>query len=331
MIFRIVLVTFLFSNACVPRTFGSSNYMSDSFVKAPSLKNQSVHAQKLALAFPKFVTFKTYGKIEGVEEELFFLRFGLSPKHSAQLKENSSRLGQAPAILITDTTHGDEYTGIVDRMTGRIAVETNKSNSVFQKFFNAGGVIYFFPVVNPSGYKEISRNTSLGVDLNRKYLNDELKNYPELRFLIESLDTNLLLDNAELRFTADYHCCTRTEGSELFLMPAHKDDPKRVPDELIFSMSFLKSSAAKFFPNLLVGTSAALLPPKNAKSLEKKNAVSGTSKDYFYNHYTGKFKPDQLAASITIEGIKKVSGERNPNEFLAHFEFWQEIAEQLSL
>ncbi len=115
---------------------------------------------------------------------------------------------ERPAVLITGATHGDEYLHIEDRLPAWFVGHRQSANGV-KRFFDAGGILYVIPIVNPDGFDKGTRENSKGEDLNREFFakpsSREIQ--PETRQLTSWLDGELAGAKTRLKLTLDYHCC----------------------------------------------------------------------------------------------------------------------------
>jgi hypothetical protein len=344
----IVLSVLLFSH-CRPRNFndapasekgqGTANIHSDSFVRQPSLELQLRHAQVLAESFPTIVRLVKLQDKENTEKPAFLLRIGRSDfdlssdsrdakKKKRDETQNQRSTGLRPVVYLTDATHGDEYTGVVDRLSGYMAAQAGQTGTPFARFFESGGLVYIAPVVNPSGYQNTERLTREGVDLNRNFTPEKIPTLPELKNLLNLVLSSLEEDKAELRIVVDYHCCSRMEETPVLLRPTNFESPtgplKNANAEK--HSQEVSAIAKKIFGKFEVGASNVLLKKK-----EEQNSAPnvGTSKDYFYYEFLEKKADEKFVFSATYEGLRKSKTERNPNSFVQHFRFWEKMTEKL--
>jgi hypothetical protein len=144
-----------------------------------------------------------------------------NPTHQARAGD-----GDRPAVLISGSTHGNEYLHIEDRLPGWF-VDNRDSSPGVMKFLNAGGIIYIIPILNPDGYERRTRENADGVDLNRDFdllpAHEQKFREPETRLLAQYLDGDIVASHARLKLTVDYHCC---DGSLLFPW-SYTEDPLR--------------------------------------------------------------------------------------------------------
>ena len=323
--------------SCKARKFnsgGSSQVRSDSYVKQPTLDNQRKHADLLATNYPNFVRVEIIGKPQpsATNFEMFLLRFGVSvPRKEDPL---SSSRALRPVLYISDATHGDEYTGVVDRLAGYFASQTEDAQSVVSKYLNAGGLIYLVPVVNPSGYEETKRETATEADLNRNFTKEKVNAFPELAMIFAKLRSLLEADGAEIRVTTDYHCCARIANTPVFLRPTNFSDPDR-PDKPLQNANaqryvdeFAEMVKASFAKGAEVGPSAVLLKKDGSDELEK--ASPGTSKDFFYSEFLEKLADEKFVLAATFEGVRKKKEEKNPNDLKSHWALWNKVLARLT-
>jgi predicted deacylase len=74
----------------------------------------------------------------------------------------------APAIIMNEAIHGDEFLNITARLPEKF-LENNVFQSGFHSFLDKGGALYLTPVQNPDGYDRVQRENKNGLDLNRDY------------------------------------------------------------------------------------------------------------------------------------------------------------------
>lgn len=287
---------------------------SDSQVKSPSLDAHRSHFEKYAADYPELVSFHDYGAVTGAAGKLRL--FGLSMKRDLQ-----ELTGLRPAVLITDLTHGNEYTGVVDRLAGYLAENSRVAGPVAE-FFDKGGVVYMAPVVNPTGYELRSRRTRDDVDLNRVYVDEKISEYEEVSALLSFLEESLMQDGAELRVNFDYHCCSKSSEFPVFLRPTNFSDPSgplanKAAEKHI---AVFGEMVSKSFANAQVGPSSLLL--RKTADDPPGEAHPGTSKDYQYYESLESIAHRSFVLSVTFEGLKNVNRERNPNQIREHFELW---------
>jgi hypothetical protein len=128
----------------------------------------------------------------------------------------ANRRDARPAVLISGSTHGNEYLNIEDRLPQWLLENRTRSPGL-RRYLAAGGVIYVVPILNPDGYDRDTRGNGNGVDLNRDFdlvpVSEDNFREVETRSLVEFLDRDFEAENVELKLTVDYHCC---DGSLLF-------------------------------------------------------------------------------------------------------------------
>lgn len=120
-------------------------------------------------------------------------------------------VGDAPAVYIGGSIHGDEYLNIEDRLP-RWFLEDAANEGVTSHYLKEGGVIYIAPILNPDGYDLSIRENDNGIDLNRDFtvLAAEVQGFtePETMSLVKYLEHDLAQAKKKLEVAMDYHCCT---------------------------------------------------------------------------------------------------------------------------
>jgi len=207
---------------------------------------------------------------------------------------------QRPAVLITGSTHGDEYLHIEDRLAGWFL--SHRDGGGVGRFFAAGGVLLLVPVVNPDGFAAQTRNNSHDVDINRDFAQplQGISGFeePESRALARWLAAEVATLDLALRMTLDYHCCS---GALLI--------PRSVSSDGILSAEAQSFAViGRMIPQAIdatyrYGSSEKLLG----------YTADGTSKDYFHATYG--------SLSFTFEGRYRSEAGR----FFQHTQWWDRV------
>jgi hypothetical protein len=267
---------------------------SDSGVTSPPYEKILAMIQDLAHRFPNTATAVQYGKTpKGVPLALIKVERKLPPESTPPLR---------PAIVISGSTHGDEYLNIEDRLP-QYFLENQDRAPGFSGFINRGGIVYFVPILNPDGLRARTRGNSKGTDLNRDFT-VKAANYTgfkevETRSLAQYLDQDLKTSGARLRVTMDYHCCI---GALLY--PWSFDRAPVVPAGDRKAAQAIGSTVSRLFgAGFKVGTTPDTLG----------YSAVGTTKDFYYEAYG--------ATAFTFEGEYRIE----PQNFSKHIEMWEAI------
>lgn len=226
--------------------------------------------------------------------ELVMLRLG-----------NPTASGSRPAIYFGGTIHGDEFLGIEDKMP-QWFLENRATSPGVKKFFDAGGLLYLVPIINPDGYDNRKRANTTGQDLNRDYNGKEegvSQNFrnPETKNLVDALHADVQASDAKVRMTMDYHCCIGA-----FIYPwAHKKTRLPEPD-LSEHKALAQKMAADLGPSYRTGQVPDIVG----------YLASGSSSDYYYETFG--------ARAFTFEGVEG-SEDRN---FAKHTSMWDSLLEK---
>lgn len=216
---------------------------------------------------------------------------------SARQGEGSARR----AVLISGSTHGNEYLNIEDRLAPWFLENRGKSPGL-SRFLASGGILYVVPILNPDGYDNDRRENDRGVDLNRDFdlvpADEPGFTQPETRLLAEWLDRDLRASNADLKLTVDYHCC---DGSLLYpwsyVMTALPPADSAAHGEI---GRLMQSDIDEGYETGSTGQVLGYNP-------------RGTSKDYYYARYG--------ALAFTFEGSY---GDEDRN-FPKHTQWWDHV------
>lgn len=222
--------------------------------------------------------------------------------------ESPARRGRAgrPAVLISGSTHGDEYLNIEDRLPAWF-LENRDSSPGLMRYLDAGGVIYLVPILNPDGYENRTRGNSRGVDLNRDFdlvpAGEPKFSEPETKLLADWLDREITAAGVVLKLTVDYHCCN---GSLLF--PWSYTNDQLPADKLAGHVEIAQLMQQDIDPSYVYGSTGPVLG----------YLARGTSKDYYFAKY------DALA--FTYEGDY---GNEN-RKFPKHTLWWDHILSRVA-
>ena len=218
----------------------------------------------------------------------------------------ANRQNPRPAVLISGSTHGNEYLNIEDRLP-QWFLENRRTSAGLTRFLNAGGVVYIIPIVNPDGYDRDTRGNNNGVDLNRDFdlipTGDTGFREVETRSLAEFLERDFSAENVELKVSVDYHCC---DGSLLFPWSYTMDAlPADVYDGHMAIAQAMLNDIDRTYRYGSTGQILGYTP-------------RGTSKDYYFARFG--------ALSFTFEGNYRTEHQR----FAAHTVWWDHIFGQVA-
>lgn len=265
---------------------------SDSGIKGPPYAELVKYFATLPQKYPEYVQVNTYGKT-ALGRPLVMIRVSYPTRLQMRNTDKS-------AILITGTTHGDEYLGIEDRLPEWFAKEGIK-DTVIAPYFQKGGTIYFIPIFNPDGYEARRRGNSRGTDLNRDFSvrQANFTGFKELetQAVRDMLASQLQLNKQKLLLTMDYHCCI---GAALYPW-SFRPAPKLPPEQLALANNYGKIMKGAFGANFPVGTTPDVLG----------YSAVGTSKDYYYETYG--------SMSFTYEGEEDIE----KNKMNQHIQMWR--------
>ncbi len=205
-----------------------------------------------------------------------------------------------PAILISGSTHGDEYLNIEDRLPEWFLKEGIHDPAV-QPFFQAGGMVYIVPIFNPDGYEARQRGNSTGQDLNRDFTVKQANftgfKHIETQAIRDLMVTQLHTYQQKLVLTMDYHCCI---GAALY--PYSFDPSPSVPAS---DLARFKSAG-----QVIKRAFGSDFPVGRTPDILGYNAI-GTSKDFYYESFG--------ALSFTYEGEHL----KEKNKFSQHTQMWK--------
>jgi succinylglutamate desuccinylase len=290
------LIAVSFSLPAFSRTLGVE---SDSGTKGPAYSELVKYFATLPQKYPEFIQVSQYGKTPG-DRPLVVLKVSY-PKRFVNPRVVSSR-AQTLAILITGTTHGDEYLGIEDRLPEWFAKEGVKDPAI-APYFQAGGAIYLIPIFNPDGYDTRRRENSRGKDLNRDFSVRQAKfegfTEVETQAARDMLINQLQVNQQRLLISMDYHCCI---GAALYPWSFAKA-PELPGDYLALYKAYGKIIQNNFGADFRVGKTPDVLG----------YSAIGTSKDYYYENYG--------SMSFTFEGEYGIE----KNKFAQHVQMWKNL------
>lgn len=264
---------------------------SDSGIQGPKYSALLKQVEDLNKQYPSLTTVIDYGvSVQGRTLRMLVI-----------MKKNRMPMEERPALIISGSTHGNEYLSLEDRLPVEFLKMSKQRSGTLIDFLNRGGAIVSIPILNPDGYENGTRENAHGVDLNRDW---EVKaahfkgfNEVETRDLARQLDV-LTHPPYNFRFkaTVDYHCCI---GAILYPW-SYTDSP--IPEEDKSSHIQL-SQMANSHLDIEAGTTSQILGYH----------ALGTTKDYYYEHYK--------ALSFTFEGR---FGKENLN-LDKHVAWWEDI------
>lgn len=267
---------------------------SDSGIVGPPYAQLVSYFASLPKKYPEFIQVAQYGTTPKGRPMMML-------KVSYPQRFVNARSSKA-AILITGTTHGNEYLAIEDRLPEWFASEGVK-DPVIMPFFQQGGTVYFIPIFNPDGYDARTRGNSKGADLNRDFTvrqaNFEGFKHIETQGARDMLSSELRKQNQRLLITMDYHCCI---GAALYPW-SFKPSPQLPANHLAILKNYGTIMKNVFGASFPVGTTPDILGY---------NAI-GTSKDFYYESFG--------AFSFTYEGEEDVEKNKLPQ----HIQMWRAL------
>ncbi|MBL7556640.1 MAG: succinylglutamate desuccinylase/aspartoacylase family protein [Bdellovibrionaceae bacterium] len=296
MLFLKLLIVVSFALPAMSRTLGQE---SDSGTKGPPYAELVKYFASLPQKYPEFIQVSQFGTTPKgrplvVLKVSYPTRF-LSPRFVASRSQKA-------AILITGTTHGDEYLGIEDRLPEWFASEGVR-DPIIAPYFQSGGVIYLVPIFNPDGYEARQRGNSRGVDLNRDFTvkQAQFEGFKEVetQAVRDMLMNQLKINQQRLLISMDYHCCI---GAALYPWSFSKA-PQLPADHLALYKNYGTIMTNIFGADFRVGTTPVVLG----------YSAIGTSKDYYYENYG--------SMSFTFEGEYRTE----KNKFPQHVQMWRSL------
>lgn len=295
-LFTKFLISLLIGIACssnaLARVLGQE---SDSGTKGPPYAELVKYFATLPQKYPEFIKVNRYG-VTPQGRPLIVLTVSypqrlLTPHRAAKA-----------AILITGTTHGNEYLGIEDRLPEWFAKEGVRDPAMVP-YFQSGGSIYLVPIFNPDGYDARRRENSRGQDLNRDFTVKQAKfegfREVETRAMRDMVASQLQANQQTLLITMDYHCCI---GAALYPW-SFKPSPQLPTNTLALLKNYGKILQGIFGADFRVGTTPDVLG----------YSAIGTSKDYYYENYG--------SMSFTYEGEEDIE----KNKMNQHIQMWRSL------
>ena len=279
-----VLIALLCALGAVAHAAPPAMKWSDSGIAGPRYATLLEEMQQWQARFPNMATVIDYGKsVKGRPLRLVLV-----------MKKGT--FSERPTLIMSGSTHGDEYLHIEDRLPERLLTQGKTPGDV-REFLDNGGAIVFIPILNPDGFDARSRLNANGVDLNRDW---DLKpagfkgfTQPETRNLQAMLETLRFTHHLKYAISVDYHCCA---GALLY--PWAYSSTHLPPKDLARHEKV--AGIASRILGIETGVTADVLGY---------NPV-GTTKDYYYSHFN--------ALSYTYEGRKGVED----SYFDKHVAWW---------
>lgn len=296
MLFLKVLLALGFVLPVWSRTLGIE---SDSGTKGPPYAELVKYFASLPQKYPEFIQVSQYGTTPR-GRPLIVLKVSYPTRF---LDRRFVTPGiQKSAILITGTTHGNEYLGIEDLLPEWFARDGVR-DAVIAPYFQSGGVIYFIPIFNPDGYEARQRGNSRGTDLNRDYTLRQAKfeafKEIETQAARDMLIGQLQANQQRLLISMDYHCCI---GAALYPWSFAKA-PELPAEHLALFKNYGKIMQNIFGADFRVGKTPDVLG----------YSAVGTSKDYYYENFG--------SMSFTFEGEYKTEKSKFPQ----HIQMWRNL------
>jgi len=285
-------IVFFLSTAAFAHSHDDSFDFSDSGITGPKYAEILSSVESLRNQYSTLVSLQDYGKsVQGRTLRAFVVM------------KNGVTVGTRPAVLMTGSTHGNEYLNIEDRLAEQLLKRSSEAGAI-SDYLNAGGAFIFVPILNPDGYDARKRENANGVDLNRDWdvPSAGFKGFKqtETKLLSEKVASLVTSLNLKLKVTVDYHCCVGA-----LLHPLSYTD-KAIPATALQGHLALGDIAKKYL-NVEVGTTPKILG----------YYPLGTTKDYYYEKYG--------AFAFTYEGRYKVE---NAN-LEKHVGWWEDMVKTL--
>lgn len=285
-------IALVFSGGLTAQAEVDTEMFSDSGIQGPAYSEiLDTHAE-LANQFPEWVKVVDYGtSVAG--KTLRLVRI--------QSPDEALEAGNRPGVVISGSTHGNEYLNIEDRLAGWF-LENRVNSPGLMRFLNAGGVIYVIPILNPDGYESRSRANANGVDLNRDFelvpAGEPNFREAETKALKQFFDREFTANHVDLRVSVDYHCC---DGSMLFPWSYTMDN---LPTDILAGHDEIaRLMQEDIDPSYRVGSTGQVLGYN----------PRGTSKDFYFAKYG--------ALAFTFEG----SYGKEDENFPKHTIWWDHI------
>lgn len=268
---------------------GDSVEWSDSGIKGPPYSEQLKLMESWREKYPRWVTIVDYGTtLKGRQLRMLVV------------KDRKPASAARPTLLLSGSTHGNEYLNLEDRIPEKI-LENIEEGGEFAKFVKAGGAFVFVPILNPDGYDLRRRGNSKQIDLNRDWdvPSADFRGFREIetRELAKKLHSFTEgSDRLKYRVSVDYHCCIGA-----LLHPWSHTTQKLPADDLRRHQSV--GEVAQQLLDVDSGTTPEILG----------YSPTGTTKDYYYSRYG--------TLSFTYEGRKRVEKDRLDK----HVAFWEAV------
>ena len=265
-----------------------SGIWSDSGIFGPKYSEILTKIQKWQQTYPTISKVVDYGK--SVEGKVLRMLVVSKP----------GKFRSRPTILMTGSTHGNEYLAIEDTLPEELLKQSAPgSDTEVEAFLNRGGTLLFVPILNPDGYDARERENARGVDLNRDWdvKPANFKGFKEVETKLLAAKIKELASRnrapVQLKLTVDYHCCA---GALLYPWS--------------YTTSALPVDALKAHQSI-GDLSESLLGAEHGTTGEILGYYPmGTTKDYYYAEYG--------ALAFTFEGRYK-----EENKLLAkHVKWW---------
>ena len=283
----------LICNTHAQKGYADDPFRSDSGIFGPSYSDILKKIDHLHTEFPELTHVIEYGRsVRG--RPLKILLVG-----------HPNRGSTHPALVMSGSTHGNEYLHIEDRLPEEM-VRRYQTPGPIQSFIDRGGVFVLIPLLNPDGYEARERENANGVDLNRDWdvppAGFSGFKEPETSTLKKQLEVMSLSDlSLTYQVTVDYHCCIGA-----LLHPwSYTQTP--LPQSDLDKHSGI-GELVKQNLGVPFGTTGDILG----------YYPLGTSKDYYYHRYR--------ALSFTYEGRY-----REEDKYLEkHLAWWEAIVQWLN-
>ncbi len=246
---------------CSLNAFSHEIEDSDSGIHGPKYSEILKTMERWQAAYPTITRLEQYGtSVKG--KPLKMLIVGKNHK-----KQNRTR----PTLIMSGSTHGNEYLNIEDRLP-EILLNDTKNEGPVKSFIEKEGVFVFIPILNPDGYDSRERENSHGVDLNRdwdvKAANFKGFKEVETKALATKLNNLKSEMGLSLNVTVDYHCCA---GAILY---PWSYTSKPVPTDDLNKLKAMGKMADEVL-DIESGTTGQILG----------YYPTGTTKDYYYESH----------------------------------------------
>ncbi len=235
--------------------------------------------------------------------------YGKTPKGKTLrmlvVMKKSKHMLERPALIMSGSTHGNEYLNLEDRLPEAL-LKLSQSASSVSRYLDSGGALVFIPILNPDGYDARTRENSHGVDLNRDFdvAPAGFKGFKETetKLLADKLQEMTLPPyNFRYKISVDYHCCI---GALLYPW-SYTENSIPVADK---NLHVAVGQMANGHLDIEYGTTSQILG----------YYALGTTKDYYYSRYG--------TLAFTYEGRY---GQEN-KYFDKHVTWWEEMMNGIS-